>query len=303
MADLDALVLFARVVEAGGFSAAARRLKAPVSTVSRRIAELEGQLGVRLLERSTRRLRLTEIGADVLEHARRGAELSDAVDSAVSDRRTQVAGLLRLSAPPSLSDTLLAPLVGAFQAAYPEVRVRVFVTDRHVDPIADGIDLALRLGELADSSLIARRLLRYRHLLVASPAYLRGRPAPASPEQLAGHRLLAFAHWPAERDWRFVAADGTAARTVAVAPHLAMNDYAGLAAALLAGAGIGDLPPLIRPELLRDGALVEVMPEWRFPALDLSMVHLGGRHVPRALRAFKDFAVGMAPRLFPSLPA
>jgi DNA-binding transcriptional LysR family regulator len=150
--DLNALVVFAKVVEANSFSEAARRLQMPISTVSRRIAELEDELGVRLLDRSTRNLRLTELGAEVLEQAVRGAELSEAVDNIVSNRLSKVSGTLRLSAPPTISDTLLTPIVTAFQAAYPEVRVQIFVTDRHIDHIAEGIDLAFRLGTLRDSS-------------------------------------------------------------------------------------------------------------------------------------------------------
>ncbi len=303
MADLNALILFARVVEANGFSEAARRLGVPVSTISRRIAELESSLGVRLLERSTRRLRLTDIGADILEHARRGAEIGEAVDGVVSNRSATVAGLLRLSAPPSISDTLLAPLLGAFQIAHPETRVEVLVTDRMVDHIGEGIDLTFRLGPQKNSALVAQKLLTYRHRLVTSPAYLSGRAPPARPADLLDHRLLSFAHWKPNNVWRFVNAGDGRMETVAVVPDLSMNDFAGLAAALVAGAGIGEMPPIVRPDLLRDGQLMEIMPDWRFRTLDLSMVHLGGRHQSPPVRAFKAFALRMAPTLFPVLPA
>ena len=146
MADLNSLAIFAKVVEARSFSVAARRLKMPISTVSRRVAELEDQLGVRLLERSTRNLRLSDIGAEILGHAQRAAELSETLDIAVSNQLSTVAGTLRLSAPPSISDTLLAPLLCAFQASYPHVRVEVLVTQRHVDHIAEGVDLAFGSG-------------------------------------------------------------------------------------------------------------------------------------------------------------
>src|SRR5882672_2323209 len=162
MTDLNSLVIFAQVVEANSFSEAARRLKMPTSTVSRRVAELEDQLGVRLLERSTRSLRLTDVGTEVLEHAQRGAEVSEAVSNIASNHLSKVSGTLRIAAPPSISDSLLAPLVGAFQASYPNVRVQVFITDRIVDQIAEGVDLVFMVGEqLKDSALVARRILTY----------------------------------------------------------------------------------------------------------------------------------------------
>jgi DNA-binding transcriptional LysR family regulator len=302
MVDLNSLVMFAKVVEANSFSEAARRLKMPISTVSRRIAELEDQLGVRLLERSTRSLRLTELGAEVLQHAIRGAELNDAIESIVSNRLSNVSGTLRLSAPPSISDTLLTPLVTAFQASYPHVRIQILVTDRFVDHIVEGVDLAFRLGALKDSSLLAKRILTYRHQLVASPAYLEGCKLPKKPQDLLDHRLLTFSHWKPESSWTFIHKNGKDKETVAFQPFLTMNDYAGLAPALVAGGGIGELPPVVQPELVRQGRLVEVMPDWRFRSFDLSLVHLGNRHISKPCRLFKEFATQMAPTLFPSLP-
>ncbi len=302
MADLNSLVVFAKVVEARSFSEAARRLKMPISTVSRRIAELEDQLGVRLLERSTRNLRLTELGAEVLEHAVRSAELSEAIESIVSNRLSDVSGTLRLSSPPSISDTLLTPLVTAFQASYPNVRIQVLVTDRFVDHIAEGVDLVFRLGALRDSSLVARRILTYRHQLVASPTYLKGCEPPKKPQDLLDHRLLSFSHWKPDNSWTFVHKNGRDKETLAFHPFLSMNDYAGLAPALQAGGGIGDLPPVVQPELVRSGRLVEVMPDWHFQTFDLSLVHLGNRHISKPCRLFKEFAAQMAPTLFPNLP-
>ena len=303
MIDLNSLAIFAKVVEARSFSEAARRLKMPISTVSRRVAELEDQLGAGLLERSTRNLRLTDIGAEVFEHAQRSAEIGEAVGNIVSNQSATVSGLLRLSAPPSISDTLLAPLVDAFQASYPDVRVQILVTDRFVDHIAEGVDLVFRLGPLKDSSLVGRKLLTYRHQLVASPAYIDRVKPPETTQDLPEHRLFAFEHWNPEYRWSFVHENGKDTETLTFLPYLSMNDYTGLAAALLAGAGVGDLPPVVQPELIRDGRLVEVMPKWRFRCFDLSMVHLGNRHLSRLLRVFKEFAAQMARTLFPSLPA
>src|SRR3954449_3887057 len=157
--DLDSLLIFAKVVEAQSFSEAARPLTMPISTVSRRIADLEDQLGVRLLEHSTRSLRLTDVGSEVFEYAQRGAELSEAVDSIALNHLSKVSGTLRLSSPPSISDSLLAPLVGAFQTSHPDVRVQILVTERMVDHIAEGVDLVFRLGVLKHSTLVARKIL------------------------------------------------------------------------------------------------------------------------------------------------
>ena len=300
MSDLNALIVFAKVAESMSFSEAARRLRMPVSTVSRKIADLEESLGVRLLERSTRRLRLTDIGAEVLREAQRGAEISDAVDSIVSDQLTAVRGLLRLSAPPSIADSFLSPIISAFRASYPDIRIHVLVTDRYVDHIAEGIDLVFRAGELKDSSLVAKAVLSYRRRLVASPGYLSDRGAPKRPEELLEHRLLAFSFLATEKSWTFW--KGGQSKTIQFLPDLAMNDYAGLAEALVSGNGIGDLPPIVRPELLQTGRLVEIMQDWKLGVEPLSMVHLGNRHIPRPVRLFKEFAAQMAPELFPDLP-
>ncbi len=302
MSDLNSLIIFAQVVAANGFSKAARRLKMPTSTVSRRIAELERVLGVRLIERSTRSLRLTDVGSEVLEYAQRGAEISEAIDNIALDHRSNVSGNLRLAAPPSISDSLLAPIVVAFQGAYPDVRIQVFITERIVDQIAEGVDLAFRVGELEDSSLVARRILTYRHQLVASPAYLRHHKAPTTPQDLLGHPLLAFSFWRPENTWNFVHVSGKDKQSLSFRPYLAINEYDGLATALLAGTGIGDLPPIVQPELLHSGRLVEVMPKWHFRVFHLSLCHLGNRFVPRQVRIFIDFAAQMAKRLFPTLP-
>jgi DNA-binding transcriptional LysR family regulator len=303
MTDLNALVVFAKIVEAKSFSEAARRLGMPVSTVSRRVAELEDQLGVRLLDRSTRSLRLTDLGSEVLEHAQRTVEVSEAVQSIVSNQQSNVTGTLRLSGPPNISDTLLTPLVSAFQASYPNVRVQILITERFIDHISDGVDIAFRLGALKDSALVARRILTYRHQLVASPDYLKTCKAPEKPRDLLDHRLIAFSYWRPESRWTLIHANGKGEETLSFQPHLSMNDFTGLTPALLAGGGIGDLPPIVQPDLMRDGRLVEVMPRWRFRTQDLSLVHLGNRNMPRLVRLFKEFATRMTSTLFQNLPA
>jgi DNA-binding transcriptional LysR family regulator len=215
---------------------------------------------------------------------------------------SKLSGTLRIAAPPNISDSLLAPLVVSFQASYPDVRIHIFITERIVDQIADGVDLAFRVGELEDSSLVARKILTYRHQLVASPAYLEKRTAPKTPQDLLGHRLLAFSFWRPETHWDFTHSNGQDKETLTFHPHLSINEYDGLATALFAGAGIGELPPIVQPELLRNGRIVEVMPKWHLPIFNLSVVHLGNRYTPRPVRVFKEFAAQMTPSIFPDLP-
>jgi DNA-binding transcriptional LysR family regulator len=302
MTDFNALMIFAAVVDAKSFSEAARGLRIPLASVSRRVADLEAELGVRLLERSTRSLRLTAVGTDLLEHARRTLEISAAVESIVSNHRASTSGVLRLSAPPNISDSVLSPLLRAFQASHPKVRVQVLVTERTVDHIVDGVDLALRFTSAKSASLTARKVLTYRSQLVASPEYLKAHTPPRMPHDLLSHRLITFSYWKPESSFTFINADGKRRETVNFAPYLAMNDFSGLTPALLAGDGIGDLPPIVQPELMRQGRLVEVMPDWRFQTHDLSLVHLDKRLVPPAVRMFIEFAAQLVPTFFPTLP-
>lgn len=303
MPDLNSLVLFAAVVDAKSFSRAAQRLKMPTSTVSRRIAELERELGARLLERSTRQLRLTDLGSHVLEHAHQSADIDQEVASIATDHTAGTMGLLRLSAPPNISDSVLAPLVCAFQREFPRVSIQILITERALDLITDGVDLSFRVSrKFEDSSAVARRVLTYRHQLVASPAYLEQFGSPKTPDELLSHRLLAFSFWKPKNTWKFVHSTGREQRALQFQAHLSINDYSGLAAALVHGAGIGELPPLVQPELIESGKLVETMPRWRFRTFHLWIVHISNRYIAKPVRLFKEFATERIPSLFPNLP-
>ena len=304
MPNLNSLALFAAVIDARSFSRAAQRLKMPTSTVSRRIAELEKELGARLLERSTRKLRPTDLGAQVLALAHQSADIAQEVANIASDHTSGTAGVLRLSAPPSISDSLLSPLICGFQTEFPKINVQIFITERIFDLIADGVDLTFRVGtKLEDSTVVARRVLTYRHQLVASPEYLERFGSPKTPDELLAHRLLTFSFWKPRNIWRLFHTNGRDQRTLQFQPLLAINEYAGLATALVHGAGIGELPPIVQPELVRSGKLVEIMPRWRFRPFHLSMIHLSNRYIAKPVRLFKDFAAERIPLLFPNLPA
>jgi len=297
MIDRNAMALYVKVVENNSFSRAAEREGIPVSTISRKISELEKALDVRLLERSTRRLRMTEIGQDYYERCRRGLEEFETANLMVKDQQAQVSGRLRLSVPPSISDVLVIPLIEDFQALYPNAIVNCLVTDRHVNHIEDGIDISLRVGDLKDSSLVARRLLRYRSVLVASPGYLQRAGAPSHPNELPLHALVAFSRWDRAVTWQM--GNNGETHKVTVQPRIAINDYAGVQSAVINGLGISELPSIICGPALQDGRLVEIMPEWQFSPVTLSAVYPSNRNLSRLVRLFKDFCVERIDALVP----
>jgi DNA-binding transcriptional LysR family regulator len=292
--NLNALFVFVRVAEANSFSEGARRLGLPVSTVSRQVADLEAQLGVRLLERSTRSLRLTQIGREVLDEARATILIGESVLGVVSSRLSSVSGFLKILVPPSIASSLITPLIGAFQASYPEVRVHMTVSDREPDLSTGDFDLLVKIGPMKDSSRISRRILTFRDRLLASPTYLKTRNMPEAPEELLGHRLLAFSSCKPEIEWCFMNHNHQDALTLKIEPFLSVNDPSSLADALLAGMGIGNLPSVAVGELVQKGQLIEIMPQWRFSPRDVSIVHNSSRHVPRPVQEFIRFAAKSA---------
>ncbi len=299
MIDKNAMALFVKVVENKSFSRAAQREAVPVSTVSRKISELEKALGARLLERSTRKLRMTEIGQEYYEHCRRGLEEFEAANLVVKDQQAEVSGRLRLSVPPSLSEMVVIPLIAAFQARYPKAIVNCLVTDRHVNHIEDGIDISLRVGDLNDSSLVARRLLRYRSVLVASPGYLKRAGTPSHPNELPLHALIAFSRWHPTVSWELENKGET--QKITVQPRIAINDYTGVQSAVISGLGISEIPSILCGKDIQDGRLLEVMPDWHFPPVILSAIYPSNRNLSRLIRLFKDFCVEHIEDLVPHI--
>ena len=201
------------------------------------------------------------------------------------------------------SEMCIRDRVNAFQKAYPDVRVQILITERIIDHVEEGVDLLFRIGALRDSSLVARKILTYRHRLLASPAYLKTHKPPRSPQELLQHRLIAFSRWMPENRWYFIHAIKKESMTLRFQPYLSINDYAAIAPALVAGMGIGELPPIVRSELLNERKLIEVMPNWHLRTFDMWLLHAGNRHLPRSVGVFKEFAARMVPELFPNLPA
>lgn len=290
MLDIGSMVVFARVVEAGGFSAAARRLDLSKSAVSKQISRLEARLGVRLLNRSTRRISLTEAGRVYYEGCQRTIEAAESAESALGGLTERPSGHLRVSAPMSFGIGHVAPLLGDFLRRYPDITMDLELNDRQVDLIAEGFDLAIRIGELPDSSLVARRLAPSLLLLCAAPSYLERQGIPEQPEDLSDHRCLIYSYGALGNRWRFRGPE--ADRRVKIAGPLAVNNGEVLAQAAVDGLGIVALPSFIVCDALRSGRLVPVLPDWHLAErAAVHAVYPAARHLSPKIRAFVDFLV------------
>lgn len=292
MPDLNAMVLFARIVQHGSFSEAARRSVTPVSTLSRKVSALERQLGVRLLERTTRAVSPTDSGREFFQYCEQIVEALDGAQATLEQRQVAVTGTLRLAAPPSLSDVLLVPLLEGFVRQHPDVRVKVLVTERHLDLVQDEVDISLRVGPQMPSSLVFRRLLRYRHLLLAAPSYLASAPALDQPADLARHRLLGFSKWFDETFWTL--SNGTYTERLPVTLSVGINDYAGVIRAATAGMGVAEVPSIVCEREVSTGQLVSVLPGWHFEEVDLSAYYLSRRHPSRIVELFLEHCLATA---------
>ena len=282
MPNLEDLETFVAVADTGGVSAAARRLGLPKSIVSRRLGRLESELGAQLLTRNTRGAALTEAGATFREHAARAVAEIDAARESVSPNG-ELRGLVRIAVPMSLGITQLAPMLAEFAARHPLLQVHVAYGDRFVDLIAEGFDMAVRIGYLQDSALVARRVGGVRATLVASPEYVHRHGAPKSLEELQSHPAL----MQGTESWRFQVGD----KVVVVHPQgrfKADNGFA-LVAAVLAGLGVIVLPEFLADEHLASGKLVALLPEYPIPEAGLYIVRPPGDHPPRKVRVLTDF--------------
>lgn len=288
MDRLAALEAFVKVAETQSFSEAARRLRGSKSAVSRHIAALETDLGVRLFHRTTRSLTLTEAGRGYFERAGRVlADLEDA-NRSVSQLQAAPRGRLRVNAPMSFGFLHLAPALTDFLARYPEVEVDVTLNDRFVDLVDEGFDVAVRIGSLVDSSSIARKLAIVRRVVCASPAYLEARGVPQTPDDLKGHDCLCNTNISQTREWRFVTAEGKP-WPVAVGGRLTANNGDTLKVAALSGFGFVHLPTFIVGEALKAGTLVSVLDAFIDQDMTLNAVYPHARYLTPKVRAFVDF--------------
>jgi DNA-binding transcriptional LysR family regulator len=284
--DLNDINVFVRIAERGNLTKAAEALDLPVSAVSLRLARLEKQLGVRLIERTTRAMRLTDAGEKYLRHvstAFREIEAGQAVLGAIS---TGVAGRIRMTAPPLMSATLLPNLIADFLVKYPQVDIDLDATGRFVDLIEDGIDLALRVAEPPDARLVAKRIGATAGRFYAAPGLFSQRAAPILPSQLANWPMLVIASDAAIVNWQL--SSPSAKEQLSFRPRLAANDHQVILAAAQAGVGIANLPMFMGDSQVASGQLIAVLPDWSARNVPLYMIYPSHKSVSFALRALID---------------
>jgi DNA-binding transcriptional LysR family regulator len=282
--DLNALQVFARVVQAGSFTGGAHALGMPKSTVSQRVAELEARLGARLLQRTTRRLSLTDEGRIYYDHCVRILAEVEQAESAVTNLQDVPRGLLRVTVPASTQ--VLGPVLADFLRRHGGVQLDVVCTDRSVNLVEESFDVAIRAGTLSDSTLIARHLGTLRFCLLASPRYLKRRGRPRSPDGLTRHGCLVFNVGSHSRLWRLTRGDE--AREVRVTPALAVNDLDMLHDAVVGGVGIAMVPSHRGVDDVRTGRLERVLPDWDGPSVPVHAVYPSSRHLSPKVKALLD---------------
>lgn len=286
------LRVFVAVAENGGFAKAATRLRSSPPTVTRAIAALEQRLGAQLFTRTTRRVQLTEPGLRLLDRARRLLTDLDVAEKEVAGESSMPSGHLTITAPVTLGRSALPPIVTGFLNAHPRVTAKLMLLDRIVNLVEEGIDVGIRVGQLPDSSLIARQVGEVRRILVASPSYLSRRGAPNSPADLKLHSVIAFTGLLPNRDWSFRA--GKTASRIALTPRFEINDASAAIAAAEEGQGIAIALSYMVARQIRERRLEPVLETFAPPPLPVRLVYPESRLVAPKVRAFVDFT---APKL------
>lgn len=283
--DLNAALLFVHVVDAGSFRGAARALGVPKSSVSRKVSALEEKLGARLLQRTTRRLGLTDIGRTYYQHASTAVAALAEAESAVAEQERAPRGLLRVSTSVNVGLNFLPPIVNEYLDRYPDVEVSLDLSDRMVDLVQERFDLAIRAGPLPDSTLVAHRLGSAPMRVYGSPAYLARRGRPTKPDDLGTHECLAFGA-ATSMSWTFGVGRGV--REIKVKGRLATNNLAILQEAAIAGLGLARLPETLAHAAVEAGALESVLDHFEPPHALLHAVYPSARFVPPKVRAFVE---------------
>lgn len=287
MPDLNDMMTFARVVAANGFAEAARQLGVSKSRVSKSVARLERSLGVRLLNRSTRSMSLTEIGAAYYKHCVHIADEAAQAANLVGELRSEPVGVLRISCPVAFGRLHIAPAVAGYLARYPKLRIDLTTTDQLVDLTREGFDLAIRIAHEPDLHLVARKLAAVRRVICATPGYFARFGVPASPQELAQHNCLHYTHFGSNGQWRLQGANGQI--VVPVDGSLRVNDDDVLSRAVLDGLGIALLPTFIIANELQAGLLHPVLSEFVPLERHIYAVHLPNPNLPTKVRGFIEF--------------
>ena len=298
MQPLDDFYYFAKVIEHGGYAKAARALRIPKSRLSRHVAALESRLGVRLVNRSTRRFVVTDVGQEVRRHAVAMLSEADAAVEAVEFARSEPRGLIKASCPIALAQTFMAQFLPEFLARYPGIRLLLHATNRRVDVLNEGFDVALRVRSMptGEDGLVMRSFGSSRHLLVATSAYLDQQGRPQRPEDLARHATLSFAPETDRQTWDLLDSSGGSAH-VEHSPRLVCHDFPAIRAAVLAGLGIALLPETVVQADLESGRLEQVLPAWTLPLGVFHIVFPTRRGLLPSVRAFIDFLAERMPHV------
>jgi DNA-binding transcriptional LysR family regulator len=284
------MAVFTKVVGAGSFSAAARGMNLSQAYVTKQIQELESWLGARLLNRTTRRLSLTEVGSGFYDRCMRILDAIEEARSAAGALQTVPRGRLRINAPVSFGLLHLAPAVTEFLETYPDVSIEMLVNDRVVDLLEGEFDVGVRIGRLRDSSLIARRIAPIRLAICAAPAYLARHGAPKTPDDLANHNCLEYTYFESRGEWRLLDPAGSEIAVPVSGRYLANNADV-LRSTALAGGGVILAPTFLLGEDLRAGRLVRLLPDYPPPEQALHALYPPGRHLSAKVRSFVDFLV------------
>ncbi|CAN5911287.1 LysR family transcriptional regulator [soil metagenome] len=286
--DLNRVSAFVRVVHDGSFTAAAKSLGLPKSSISRSVAQLEQDLGIRLLHRTTRQLHLTDAGAAFFERVSRALADIDEATVAAADTQVEPSGSVRVTAPVDLGVWSLAPILARFIRKHPKIRVDLQLSGRVVDLVAEGVDLAVRVGPLRDSSLIARRVGELAAVAYASPKYLKRRGVPETVEDLAGHDCVLFRSVTGKATWELTNADGKGA-TIDVTGAITTDDMSFVRSAVMAGCGIGLLPVFLCARAEQRGRVVRVLPQWSLHGAVLHLAYPSARFVPQRVVVLREF--------------
>jgi DNA-binding transcriptional LysR family regulator len=291
MDRLQAMEMFVRVVETGSFSRAAQEFATTQPTVTKQVAAMEARLKVRLLNRNTRGVSPTEAGALYYERCKAIVRDTEEADSAVRTRQTLAQGLLRVGSSVAFGRRVLVPLALEFMRQHPQLRVDLSFEDRYTDLVAQGIDVAVRMGKLADSSLGARFLGANPWLMVASPTYLRKHGTPRKPAELSSHETLIYTSVQGSDVWRVVSPRGEAS-TVPITARLRSNNLSAVLAAARSHLGVAALPWYVASDSLASGAVVEVLKGYSLPEQEIHAVYPSPKLVPQKVQAFIAYLQG-----------